>query len=129
MDIMTEQQASLPKWILIVSGLFAVMELGVGATLFLAPESFADNVDITARGVDFLLYMWATRQFALGVIFAFATFKRSAPMLLLAYIFLLVMFIGDIIIGIIQQDASLISAGLFMSVVASVLIFVVNKRN
>lgn len=126
---MTEQQAPLSKWILIVSGLFAVMELGVGATLFLAPESFADNVDITARGVDFLLYMWATRQFALGVIFAFATFKRSVPMLLLAYIFLLVMFLGDIIIGIIQRDSSLISAGLFMSVVASILIFVINKRN
>ncbi len=105
------------------------MELSVGATLFLAPESFADNVDTTARGVDFLLYMWATRQFALGVIFAFATFKRSVPMLLLAYIFLLVMFLGDIIIGIIQRDSSLISAGLFMSVVASILIFVINKRN
>lgn len=126
---MTEQQAPLSKWILIVSGLFAVMELSVGATLFLAPESFADNVDTTARGVDFLLYMWATRQFALGVIFAFATFKRSVPMLLLAYIFLLVMFLGDIIIGIIQRDSSLISAGLFMSVVASILIFVINKRN
>lgn len=128
MDIMTEQQAPLSKWILIVSGLFAVMELGVGATLFLAPESFADNVDTTARGVDFLLYMWATRQFALGVIFAFATFKRSIPMLSLAYLFLLVMFLGDLTVGILQKNESLIIGGVVMSLIASVLLFVINKK-
>ncbi|MET0752842.1 MAG: hypothetical protein ABWZ66_05695, partial [Pyrinomonadaceae bacterium] len=97
---MTEGQKSLPKWILIVSALFALMELMVSVSLCFSPQSFADKVDLNAKGVDFLIYMWAARQFALGFIFAFATVKKSIPMLTIAYIFFLVMFVGDFFIGI-----------------------------
>jgi len=88
----------------------------------------ADSIDLSAKGVDFLLSMWATRQFALGVIFAFATFKRSIPMLSLAYLFLLVMFLGDLTVGILQKNESLIIGGVVMSLIASVLLFVINKK-
>lgn len=125
---MTEEQKQLPKWILIVSGLFALMELVVGLSLFFYPQSVADNVDLNAKGVDFLIYMWASRQFALGFIFAFATLKKSIPMLTLAYIFLLVMFIGDLIVGILQKNNSLIIGALVMCVIASALTFIINKR-
>jgi hypothetical protein len=124
---MTEKK-SLPKWILIVSGLLALMEFGVSLSLFFSPQSVADNVDLNAQGVDFLIYMWATRQFALGFIFAFATYRKSVPMLSLSYIFLLVMFVGDLIIGIIQKNNSLIIGGVVMCLVASALIFVISKR-
>ncbi|MBK9722629.1 MAG: hypothetical protein IPO78_13595 [Saprospiraceae bacterium] len=69
------------------------MELGGSLSLFFSLQSMADNIDLNAKGVDFLIYMWATRQFALGFIFAYATIKKSIPMLTLAYIFLLVMFV------------------------------------
>ncbi|OFX58523.1 MAG: hypothetical protein A2046_05510 [Bacteroidetes bacterium GWA2_30_7] len=97
---MTEVQKLLPKWILIVSGLFALMELMVSGALCFSPQSVLDTVDLNAKGVDYVIYMWAARQFALGFIFAFATLKKSIPMLTIAYIFFLVMFFGDFIIGI-----------------------------
>lgn len=125
---MNEQQ-SLPKWILIVSGLFALMELGVSLSLFFSPQSMADTIDLDAKGVDFLISMWATRQFALGVIFGFATLKKSIPMLTLAYIFFLVMFVGDFIIGILQKENSLIMSALVMCIISSAMIFTLQRKN
>ena len=125
---MTEGQQSLPKWILIVSGLFALLELMVSLSLCFSPQSVLETVDLNAKGVDYVVYMWATRQFALGFIFAFATFKKSIPMLTIAYIFFLVMFVGDFFIGISQKENSLIISALVMCVISSVMIFAINKR-
>jgi hypothetical protein len=126
---MSEGQKSLPKWILIVSGLFAILELGVSLSLCFSPQSVLETVDLNAKGVDYLIYMWAARQFALGFIFAFATFKKSIPMLTIAYIFFLVMFIGDLFVGISQKDNSLIVAAAVMCIISSALIFAINRRN
>ena len=126
---MTEPQKLLPKWILIVSGIFALMELIVSVSICLSPQSVLEEVDFTAKGVDYLAYMWAARQFALGFIFAFATFKKSIPMLTISYIFFLVMFVGDFLIGILQKETALIISALVMCIISSVMIFVINKRN
>src|SRR5687768_428500 len=125
---MTEEQKLLPTWVLIVSGLFALLELMVSVSLCISPESVLETVDLNAKGVHYIIYMWAARQFALGFIFAFATFKKSAPMLTIAYIFFLVMFVGDLIIGILQKNNSLIIAALVMCAISSALIFAINKR-
>jgi hypothetical protein len=125
---MTEAQKSLPKWILIVSGLFALLELMVSVQLVFFPQSVLETVDLNAKGVDYVVYMWGARQFALGFIFAFATFKKSIPMLTIAYIFFLVMFIGDFFIGISQKENSLIIAALVMCLISSALIFLLNKK-
>ena len=125
---MTEGQGSLPKWILIVSGLFALMELVVSLSLCFSPQSVLETVDLNVKGVDYLIYMWASRQFALGFILGFATFKKSIPMLTIAYIFFLVMFVGDFLIGISQKENSLIIGALVMSIISSALIFTINKR-
>jgi hypothetical protein len=125
---MAEEQKSLPKWILIVSGLFALMELVVSFMIVLSPQSVLETVDLNAKGVDYLIYMWAARQFALGFIFAFATLKKSIPMLTICYIFFLVMFVGDLFIGISQKDNSLIISALVMCIISLALIFAINKR-
>ncbi len=125
---MTEEQQSLPKWILIVSGLFALMEIMVSVSLCFSPESVVETVDINAKGVDYLIYMWAARQFALGFIFGFATFKKSIPMLTISYIFFFVMFVGDFFIGISQKDNSFIITALVMCIISSAMIFAINKR-
>ena len=125
---MTEEQKSLPKWILIVSGLFALMELMVSVSLCLSPQSVLETVDLSAKGVHYVIYMWAARQFALGVIFGYATFKKSIPMLTIAYIFFLVMFVGDFFIGISQKENPLIISALVMCIVSSALIFAINKN-
>jgi hypothetical protein len=124
----TEGQKSLPKWILIVSGLFALLELMVSLLLCFSPQSVVQTVDLNAKGVDCLIYMWAVRQFALGLIFGFATFKKSIPMLTIAYVFFLVMFVGDLFIGISQKENSLIIGALVMCVISSALIFAINRR-
>jgi hypothetical protein len=92
---MADKQKSLPAWILIVSGFFAFMELMVSFLIYFSPQSVIETVDLNAKGVDYLFNVWATRQFALGFIFAFAAIKKSVPMLTIAYIFFLVMFVGD----------------------------------
>lgn len=125
---MTEGQRALPKWILIVSGLFALLEIMVSLSLCFSPQSVLETVDLSAKGVDYLVYMWAARQFALGFIFWFATFKKSIPMLTIAYIFFLVMMVGDFFIGILQKNNSLVIAALVMCIISSVLIFVINKK-
>jgi len=125
---MKEEQQSLPKWILIVSGLFALLEIGVSFSICFSPESVLETVDFSAKGVDYLAYMWASRQFALGFIFAFATFKRSAPMLTIAYIFFFVMFAGDLLIGISQKENSLIISAVVMCIISSALIFAINRK-
>jgi hypothetical protein len=125
---MTEGQKSMPKWILIVSGLIALMEIMVSLSLCISPQSVLETVDLGARGVDYIVYMWAVRQFALGAIFAFATLKKSVPMLTIAYIFFLVMFVGDFFIGTLQKESSLIISALIMCVFSSLMIFVLNRR-
>ena len=56
---MTVGQKALPKWILIVSGIFAVLELLVSIAICTAPASVLESVDFTAKGVTYLAYMWA----------------------------------------------------------------------
>ena len=125
---MTEGQKSLPKWILIVSGLLAFLELMVSLSLCISPQLVLETVDLKAKGVDYLIYMWAARQFALGFIFGFATFKKSIPMLTIGYIFFLVMIVGDFFIGILQKEISLIIGALVMCIISSAMIFALNKR-
>lgn len=125
---MTEGQKSLPSWILIVSALFALLELAVGISLCFSPELVLETVDLDAKGVDYVVNMWAVRQLALGFIFAFATFKKSIPMLTIAYIFFLIMFVGDLFIGISQKENSLIISAIVMCIISSVLIVALNKR-
>ncbi len=126
---MKQKLQALPKWLLVVSGLIALMEIMVSVSLCFAPQSVLETVDFNAKGVNYVVYMWAARQFALGFIFGFATLKKSIPMLTIAYVFFLVMFIGDFFIGIIQKENSLIVAALVMCVISSALLFVINKTN
>lgn len=125
---MTEEQKSLPKWILIVSGLIALMELMVSLQLCFSPQSVLETIELNAKGVDYVIYMWAARQFALGFIFGFATLKKSIPMLTIAYIFFLVMFVGDFVIGISQKENSLIIAAIVMCIVSSAMLFALNRK-
>lgn len=125
---MTDSQKPLPIWILVVSGLFALMEIMVSFMICFSPQSVLETVDLTAEGVDYLMYMWAVRQFALGFIFAFATLKKSIPMLTIAYIFLLVMFVGDFLIGIAQKENSLVMSAIVMCLVSAAMLFVINRR-
>lgn len=105
------------------------MELMVSLSLCFSPQSVLETVDISAKGVDYLIYMWAARQFALGFIFGYATFKKSIPMLTLSYIFFLVMMVGDFLIGISQKENSLIITAFVMCIISSALIYAINKNN
>ena len=122
-----ENQKLLPKWILFVSGFFALMEITVGISLLVSPQSVIESIDFKAIGVDYLIYMWATRQIALGVIFGFSTLKRSRAMLTITYIFLLVMFIGDLCIGVLKNENGLLIGAIVMCVVSSLLLFKLNR--
>ena len=98
---MTEVKKNLPKWILIISGIFAILELMVSIQLCFSPQSVMENADLKAEGVKYLIYMWAA---------------------------LLVMFIGDLLIGISQKENTLTIAAVVMIIVSSAMIFAINKR-
>lgn len=125
---MTQEQKTVPTWIRIVSGLLALMEMMVSVSLAFSPDSMADKIDLQAKGVGFLMLVWATRQFALGFMFAFATFRRSAPMLTVAYVFLLVMFAGDLVIGVLQKDNMLVVSALVFCAFAAGMLFFINRK-
>ncbi|MBN8707465.1 MAG: hypothetical protein J0L62_16455 [Bacteroidetes bacterium] len=61
---MTQVQKSLPNWIFVISGLFALLGLMVSSSLLLSPQSVLQTVDLNARGIDYLIDMGAVRQFA-----------------------------------------------------------------
>ena len=126
---MSENQRLLPTWILYVSAIFALLEIAVSISICIAPESVAENVDIAAKGVLYLVYIWAARQFALGFIFAYATYKRSASMLTLCYMFFLVMMVGDLAIGILQKENALVIVAAMMAVISSAMIYAINKKS
>jgi hypothetical protein len=117
----------ITKWILIVSGIFVLLELAGAVMLLFMQDSMADKIDLHARGVDFLLYMWAVRQFALAAIIAVAVYKRSAPMLSLAWIFLLLMFIGDLAIGFVMKDNPMIISAVVMAAIAAIMLYFINR--
>jgi len=125
---MSEVKKTLPTWILVVSALFAIMEIMVSFAIYFSPLSVVETADLSANGVQFLFYMWSVRQFALGIILGFATIKRSIPMLTIAYIFLLVMFAGDGLTGVLQKDNSLIIAALVMCIISVAMLFGLNKK-
>lgn len=126
---MTTAQKIVPKWILLVSGFFALMEIMVSISIYLTPESVLEKVDLNAGGVEYLVNMWASRQFALGIIFAVAAIKKSAPMLTITYVFFLVMFIGDMLIGISQKENVLIGTALIMCIISTGMLYMLNKKN
>lgn len=128
MNTITDAYRPLPKWILIVSSLFAIMEIMVSISLWFSPQSVVETVDLNAKGVSYVIQMWAVRQFALGFIFSFATLKKSAPMLTIAFIFFLVMFAGDLLIGIVQKENALIISAIVMCIISSAMIYAIKKQ-
>jgi hypothetical protein len=126
---MTKEIEAIPKWIRIVSALFALLGAIVTATLIFSPHSALETVDLNAKGVGYLIYMWAARQFALGFIFGYATWKQSRAMLTLAYIFFLVMNVGDFFIGIHQNDKGLISGAMVVSVISIIMLYFINRKS
>lgn len=126
---MKELNTRLPKWILVVSGIFALMELAVGLLLWFSPQSMAETIDLNAKGAGYLVQIWAVRQFALGVIFAYACWNRSAAMLKMAYLFFLVMFAGDLLIGLLQKENSLIISAALMCLVSAIMLYLTGMKD
>jgi len=127
-QVMTNQTTKLPLWIRIVTGLFAIMEIAVSLSIWFSPESVLETVDLKAKGVDYLFQMWAVRQFALGFILGFATWKNSPPMMTVSYMFFLVMFLGDLLIGVVQNEISLIISASVMCLVSVAMLLSITFR-
>lgn len=125
---MESSKAFIPKWILILTFLFCAMEIGVSFLLWFSPKDVLETADMNASGTQYLFYMWATRQFALGVILGIATIKKSTEMLKLAYIFFLVMFAGDVLIGFVLSQSQLIVSGIVMCLIALLVLVKLPKQ-
>lgn len=126
---MIQTNKPVALWILIITGLFALMELGGGFAICFSKDSVPETVDATAKGVDLLLQMWGSRQVALGVILAVAVLKRSVPMLTLSYIFLLVMFLADLMMGLSHNDLGMLISGAVMTAISLVMLYFVNRNS
>jgi hypothetical protein len=126
---MKQENKPAPTWIVIISTLLVLFELVISFALCFFSQATLDALNITAKGVDHLVYIWAARQFALAFIFAFAALKKSIPMLTIAYVFLLVMNLGDAITGIVLKDHSVIIGALVWCVVSTTLLYFLNRIN
>jgi len=118
----------IPLWVKILTCLLALLGIGVSCTLLIAPGTAITSVDLNAKGVDYLLQMWAARQLACAAIFIWALFKKSIPMLTLAFIFYLVMNVGDVLIGWIQGDAGLWIGATVMCLLSFVVLATLSRR-
>jgi hypothetical protein len=54
---MAQELKSIPKWILIVSGLFALLGLIVSSILCFSPQSVLQTVDLNAKGSIMLYFI------------------------------------------------------------------------
>ncbi|HRH01804.1 MAG TPA: hypothetical protein PLN13_01745 [Bacteroidia bacterium] len=122
------EKPTIQKWILLLSGLFALLELFVSFTIWFTPEVVIENIDLTANGVQYIVRMWAVRQFALGGIFVYAIIKKSASMLRVAYLFFLLMFLGDLVIGILQHEMGLIISAIVMCIISIVCLYFLSQN-
>ncbi|HRH62610.1 MAG TPA: hypothetical protein PLI68_04710 [Bacteroidia bacterium] len=122
------EKPTIQKWILLLSGLFTLLELFVSFTIWFTPEVVIENIDLTANGVQYIVRMWAVRQFALGGIFVYAIIKKSASMLRVAYLFFLLMFLGDLVIGILQHEMGLIVSAIVMCIISIVCMYFLSKN-
>lgn len=125
---MTNETTKLPFWIRIATGFFALMEIAVSLFIWFSPESVLENVDVKAKGVDYLFQLWAVRQFALGIILGVAGWKNTPAMLTISYLFFLIMFLGDMLIGSIQKETPLVFSALVMCLVSGAMLLTINRR-
>ena len=125
---MANKEKSVPVWILVVAVIMGLLQLFVSSSLVFSPQTVLKTVDLGAKGVTYLSYMWAARQLALGFIFLFATLKRSVPMLTIAFVFFFVMNVGDLFVGISQGDNSLIIGAGIVCVLTPIVIYFLNKK-
>ena len=78
-------KTKIPLWVLIATILFASLGFIVSMVLLFKPENAIKTVDLSTQGIDYLIQMWAVRQFTVGFIFLFSVIRKSIPMLKLSY--------------------------------------------
>ncbi|MEZ5308568.1 MAG: hypothetical protein R2684_15595 [Pyrinomonadaceae bacterium] len=126
--MISEKTNSVPLWIVLVSLAYALLTLVGVATLVFSPERVLEGVDVKAKGILFLTNIWATRNLAVGAVLAYSALKRSAPMLLLSYVFLLVTLIGDVVNGIVQNEQTFAISSGIVAVLAMLVAFLIRRR-
>jgi hypothetical protein len=118
----------IPRWISIVSLLISALGLFVAGALYLNPEAFIKDVDLSSQGTRFLANMWAARQSSLAFIVGSATIKKAAPMLHIALVAYCLMNIQDAIIGARRGDTSLVIGATFFSVLTGYMALRVRRK-
>lgn len=80
-------QPIFPNRLRIAAFIFAILACIVTSTLIFSPASALQQVDLQARGVDYLISMWAARQFAMGCIFFIGAWRKSYTIITTAFTF------------------------------------------
>ena len=119
---------SIPKWVTIVSGLISLMGLFVGASLYLSPGTFIENVDFSLIGSRYLAYMWGARQIAIAFIIGLSLIRKSADWLRISLIAYCLMNIQDIGIGVWLGDMGLVVGASVSTLISGSMILVLSKK-
>lgn len=120
---------SIPKWVTIVSGIISLMGLFVGASLYLSPGTFIENVDFSLIGSRYLANMWAARQIAIAFIIGLSLIRKSADWLRISLIAYCLMNIQDTGIGIWLGDSGLVIGASIAGTLSGSMILVLSKRS
>jgi len=119
---------SIPKWVTIVSGIISLMGLFVGASLYLSPGTFIENVDFSLIGSRYLANMWAARQIAIAFIIGFSLLRKSADWLRLSLIAYCLMNVQDVGIGIWLGDMGLTTGASISTLLSGSMVLVLSKK-
>jgi len=118
----------IPKWISILAGFISLVGLFVGASLYVSPGTFIENVDFSSVGARYLAYMWGARQIAIAAIIGFSLVRKSPDMLAISLLAYCLMNIQDAGIGIWMGDNGLAIGASFFSIVSGLMIAVLFKQ-
>lgn len=118
---------SLPNWVILLSTGIAALGLFVGGSLYIAPEKFIPNLNLSLANTTFLTQMWAARQIAIAAMIGLSTFKRSALMLKVALGTYFLMTFQDILIGVYQKDSGLIMGTAFFCALSVLMLLRLRK--
>jgi len=120
--------AKIPTWITIVCSLITLLSVFVTYSLFTDPSAFIETVDFSNGETRLIAQMWGVRQFAIAFIIGYSLFKRSSQLLFLAMMAYFLMTFLDIFLGLLHKDYELVIGTSVFSVLALVILIVLNKR-
>ena len=115
------KRTAIPRWITVYAGFLAVLGLIAGLLGFIAPQLFLPDVIIDPPQQQ-LLGLYAGRSITMGLVMAFALYKRNPDYLFLAFLMRLLTELFDTIV---MVRANVFNVPPFLLLLSMIIVFII----